>query len=148
MPYRKPVRLKNKHIKFSAIFFSVYFRENCATMTTTKRQYFGEKLQKHNILWHKKDRVQPLGVQHGLMWRRRWDLNPCITFICDLLPQQGSPLSHLGTSPTVLPNEVGLIMITQKSEIVKAFWQQETKNFGLFLLRRQGQRILKYFCVF
>jgi len=44
----------------------------------------------------------------------------------------------LGTSPIVLPNEVGLIMITQKSEIVKAFWQQETKNFGLFLLRRQG----------
>ena len=42
------------NIKFSAIFFSVYFRENCATMTTTKRQYFGEKLQKHNILWHKK----------------------------------------------------------------------------------------------
>jgi len=57
------------NIKFSAIFFSVYFRENCATMTTTKRQYFGEKLQKHNILWHKKDRAQPLGVQHGLLWR-------------------------------------------------------------------------------
>ncbi len=85
-PYRKPVRLKKTNIKFSAIFFSVYFRENCATMTTTKRQYFGEKLQKHNILWHKKDRAHPLGVQHGLMWRRRWDLNPCITFICDLLP--------------------------------------------------------------
>ncbi len=68
-PYRKPVRLKKTNIKFSAIFFSVYFRENCATMTTTKRQYFGEKLQKHNILWHKKDRAHPLGVQHGLMWR-------------------------------------------------------------------------------
>ena len=38
-------------------------------------------------------------------------------------------MSHLGTSPIVLPNEVGLIMITQKSEIVKAFLATRNEKF-------------------
>jgi len=44
----------------------------------------------------------------------------------------------LGTSPIVLPNEVGLIMITQKSEIVKAFLATRNEKFWFVFAAASG----------
>ncbi len=68
--------------------------------------------------------------------RRRRDLNPRAA-INDLLPFQGSPFSHLGTSPKTILN------IITKNMACKKILQAKTERVGFEPTRPFGQTVFK-----